>query len=201
MRLILHTIAHLLLWAACSYAEYGLPYASVAEVQCGSAGGSATLVGIKGDTGLAITAAHVVEGGSRVSLKFPNGYNCRGTILGRNERLDLAAIELPVVEGLRTPPRVRAAKESDGVLLAVGYPYYSKGEPHFTRGKYLGYSGTDVHFAAKPSLHSGFSGGALFAPDGSYLGSTNGYGESYSYAASGPAMVQFVGRWLKVDKQ
>ncbi len=209
----LHILAHLilLLWASAAHGAdtprsvepTDYPYCCVAEVQCGDAGGSATLVGVQGNRGLAITAAHVVEGGSRVSLRFPNGYKCKGSVLGRNPSLDLAAIELPAVKGLRTVYRVRPAKSSDGVLLAVGYPYYERGEgrPHYTTGPYLGYANSDVEFRARPSLHSGFSGGGLFAPDGSYLGSTNGYGDSYSYAASGQAMVNFVGRWLKVERE
>lgn len=173
------------------------PYCCVCDVQCGHSGGSATLLGIKDGTGIAGTAAHVVEEGNSVTLKFTNGYKCNGRVIGRNASLDLAAISLPVKEGMTTPRGIRAAQPDDKILLAVGFPFYCEPSiPHWTQGKYLGYSGSDVHFAAKPFLHSGFSGGMLITRDGYYVGSTNGYGTDYSYAASGKSMVQFFSRWV-----
>lgn len=177
------------------------PYACVADIRCGDAGGSATLLGIRGNRGIAGTAAHVVENGNVVQLSFPGGYKCTGRVIGRNSQLDLAAIDLPVQPGMSTPRGVRAAKKTDKVLLAIGYPFYAKGSPHWTAGENLGYEGTDVHFNAHPYIHSGFSGGCLLSEDGWYIGSTNGYGEGYSYAASGPSMVRFFSRWVKVGEQ
>lgn len=176
------------------------PFCTVCDVTCGNAGGSATLIGIAGKRGIAATAAHVVENGNSVRLVFPSGYKCTGQVIGRNSQLDLAAISLPVQPGMSTPRGIRAATSSDRVLLAVGYPYYCKGCPHWTKGKNLGYSGTDIHFDAHPFLHSGMSGGALLSEDGYYVGATNGYGEGYSYAASGQSMVRFFSKWVKVSE-
>lgn len=176
------------------------PYCCVCDIQCGNAGGSATLLGVVGKRGIAGTAAHVVEQGNTVRLTFPCGYSCTGRVVGRNNQLDLAAIDLPIQPGMNTPRGVRAAKSTDKMLLAIGYPYYCKGCPHFTKGLNLGYEGTDVHFDAHPFIHSGFSGGCLLSEDGWYLGSTNGYGTNYCYAAGGPAMVRFFSRWVKVSE-
>lgn len=199
---LLHAILHLLAWAAAASAAY--PYDCCGELFNGNCGGSATLVGVWKDEGkgLCISCGHCFDDGiQRPYIRFgEKKYPAK--VLAVNQRLDLSALLIDRPEGVATVRRVRAAKSSDGILMAVGYPWYARdGRPHYTTGKYLGYSGTDVHFAAKPYLHSGFSGGGLFAPDGSYLGSTNGYGEGYSYAASGPAMVKFVSRWLKVEGQ
>lgn len=178
------------------------PYCCVADIQCGNSGGSATLVGINGTIGIAATAAHVVENGDSVSLRFPDGYKCKGSVIGRDTKRDLAAIRLTVKEGMVTPRGIRAARESDKTVLAVGFPFYSEaGIPHWTTGPYLNYSGFDVHFKARPYIHSGFSGGMLISMDGYYLGSTNGYGDDYSYAASGEAMTRFLSRWVKVEEQ
>lgn len=176
------------------------PWCAVCDVACGNAGGSATLIGIAGKRGIAATAAHVVEQGNTVRLTFPGGYKCTGRVVGRNSQLDLAAIDLPIQEGMSTPRGVRAAKPSDKMLLAIGYPYYCKGCPHFTKGRNLGYTGTDIHFEAHPYIHSGFSGGCLLSEDGYYVGATNGYGEGYSYAASGQSMVRFFSKWVKVSE-
>lgn len=176
------------------------PYCCVADIQCGNAGGSGTLIGVANTIGIVATAAHVVEGGNRVSIRFPDGYKCQGAVIGRDSQLDLAAIRLPVKSGMRTTRGIRAADARDKTVLAVGYPFYCQpGIPHWTKGAYLGYSDSDVHFAAHPFLHSGFSGGMLIGTDGYYLGSTNGYGDDYSYAASGKAMVRFFSRWVKVE--
>lgn len=176
------------------------PYCCVADIQCGDSGGSATLLGIVGTRGIAGTAAHVVENGNTVTLVFPSGYKCRGQVIGRNSDLDLAAISLPVQPGMSTPRGIRAAKSSDKVLLAIGYPWYGQGKEHWTKGRNLGYAGSDIHFDAHPYIHSGFSGGCLLTEDGWYVGSTNGFGQGYSYAAAGPSMVRFFSRWVKVSE-
>jgi S1-C subfamily serine protease len=176
------------------------PYCCVADIQCGNAGGSGTLIGVSKTIGIVATAAHVVEAGNRVSLRFPDGYKCQGSVVARDTRLDLAAIRLPVKPGMQTTRGIRAATSSDKIVLAVGYPFYCEpGIPHWTKGKNLGYDGTDIHFAAHPFIHSGFSGGMLIGTDGYYLGSTNGYGDDYSYAAAGQSMVRFFSRWVKVE--
>ncbi len=163
-----------------------------------SAGGSGTLVGISGDTGVVATCAHVFEnGGKSASLTFPDGYKCKGTVLARDAEIDLVAISIPVKAGMTTTRGIRAATAADKFVLAVGYPFYCHGIPHWTVGPYVGYQDSDVRFKARPFIHSGYSGGMLIGTDGCYLGSTNGYGETYSYAASGKAMVQFFSQWVK----
>ncbi len=177
------------------------PYCCVCDVTCGNAGGSATLLGVVGRIGIAGTAAHVVEGGTSVKMEFPNGYKTSGTVIGRSSKLDLAAIRLTVKEGMTTPRGIRAVVKSDTTVLAVGYPFYADHlKPHWTQGKFMGYEGSDVHFDAHPFIHSGFSGGMLISADGYYLGSTNGYGTNYSFAASGENMVRFFSKWIKQEE-
>lgn len=179
------------------------PYCCVCDIKCGSSGGSGTLIAInpKNKTGIVASCAHVCERSS-VTLHFPDGYKCSGTVLGRDSGLDLAAVSLPIKDGMVTPRGIRAARKSDETVLAVGFPYYCEpGVPHWTQGKYLGYDESNVHFKARPFIHSGFSGGMLISMDGYYLGSTNGYGNSYSYAASGESMIRFLSRWVKVEAE
>jgi S1-C subfamily serine protease len=196
----LKTILLLLLLASPARAAW--PYDSVGELFNGTAGGSATLVGVQSGRGLCISCFHIFEDGINAPyIRFgATKYRCR--VLALDKDADLSALEISAPPGITTPRCVRAAKASDGNLVAVGYPFYGTGDaPHWTSGKFLRYSGSVVEFDAHPFLHSGFSGGALFAADGSYVGTTNGYGTDYSYAESGPVLEKFAGRWLKVGAQ
>lgn len=177
------------------------PYSAVCDVSVGNAGGSGCLVAVNKakQTGVVISAAHVFEDGGRITITFPDGYQCGGKLLGTDSRNDLAAVAIPIKQGMSTPRKVRAATKADTTVIACGFPWYGDGRLHWTRGKYLGYSDSDVHFSARPFLHSGFSGGALFSSDGDYLGATNGYGDDFSYAASGDALIRFVSRFARLE--
>lgn len=176
------------------------PYDAVCEVQNGNAGGSGTLVGVKDDKGVVLSCGHIFDEGVRNPVARFGDKKYRGRVLGIDKELDLSAFVIQAPEGIKTPKCVRAAKRDDGFFIAVGYPWYSRGkEPHWTKGKYLGYSGKDVQFLARPYVHSGYSGGGLFAPDGSFVGVVCGYGEGYSYAPSGKALIEFASRWIKCE--
>lgn len=193
----------LLLLVAPAWA-FDYPYTAAIEVQNGSAGGSGTVVGVDEGKALVISCAHIFEGGSRGPFcKYPGDeLRYRARVLGVSHQVDLSAMEIKAPPKVVTAYRVRAARESDGTLTAVGFPWYCKpGCPHYTTGKYSKYSGCDVYFAADPHVHSGFSGGGLFAPDGSFVGVVTGYNDSgLSIATSGQTLEKFVGRWLKGGK-
>jgi S1-C subfamily serine protease len=168
-------------------------------------GGSGTLVGVSNDTGLILSCAHLWENGGKtaevkfLSIKQP----FRGQVLAVDHQNDLSAISITAPKGIATPKAVRAARPEDGVLVAAGFPFYSKGELHWTSGKFLNYSGSDLHFAARPYVHSGFSGGAVFAMDGSLVGVVSGYdynagvNRGWSIAPSGQALEKFASRFMK----
>lgn len=172
------------------------PYSCVARIQAGNRGGSATLVGMSGTRGLVSSAGHVVGNAKTVKLTFPDGYQCEGRVLDVDRAIDIAAIECQVPATYRTPRRVRAARESDGTLVAVGYPSYSRAKPCWTSGTFAGYSGNKVMVKMRRPIFSGYSGGMLIAPDGSYCGVTNWAARGETLAASGQAMETFIGRWM-----
>lgn len=198
----------LLIFAVGARAEW--PYDAVCEIvnqqwerdpQAGErvrAGGSGTLIGTDGKQGLVLSCGHLFEhGGRTVSVKFPTIQGtATGAVIGLDLKVDLSMITIAAPAGIYGPTCVRAARQTDSELLAIGFPWYAKGKQCFTSGKSLGYDGNDLHFAAHPFVHSGYSGGALLAPDGSFVGVVCGYGDDYSYAPSGPALVRFVSRWM-----
>ena len=186
--------------------KYPYPYSCVTEIFNGSAGGSATLVGVSNGHGLLLSVWHVFSDGVKSpACRFPDSTNrikCR--VLALDERLDLSAIESDSIEGDATAYRVRAVRNDDGILKAVGYPFYARSEagPHFTTGKFLRMDGDDLKAAFRPVVHSGFSGGGVFSPDGSLVGVVSGYNDDReSIACSGPALERFVSKWLKQGGQ
>lgn len=203
MRYLAALLVALLLVAQLRAVEYTIPFAATAvEVQNGGSGGSATLVGVNArGKGLCLTCWHVFEGGiARPTVRFAGEdkwYAAR--VLATDQELDLAAMECGLPPKPRTACRVRAVAKSDGELIAIGFPYYAKVlDPYITRGRFLAMRGADCYFAAKPTVHSGFSGGGLFAPDGSLVGVIHGYTDRQeSLATSGRQLESFVARWLK----
>lgn len=176
------------------------PYSCVCDIVCQSGyGGSATLIGVVDDNGILATAAHVVEGSQLLTARFPDGYKASGRVLGSNQELDLAAAVIRIQPGMKTPRGLRVLNDSDKSVLAVGFPYYCHAnESHWTEGAVIDTDGSQIRFRARPYLHSGFSGGMLISHDGYYLGSTNGYGEGYSYASGGEPMLKFFSRWVTI---
>ena len=191
----------LLVCAPC-WAKYPYPYSTAVEVFNGNAGGSATLVGVANGHGLLLSVWHVFEDGVQSpSCRFPDStrrIRCR--VLATDQQLDLAALESESVQADQTARCVRGVRRDDGTLTAIGYPFYARQEagPHYTTGRFLRMDGDDLKAAFRPIVHSGFSGGGVFAPDGALVGVVSGYNDSReSIAYSGPSLERFVARWLK----
>lgn len=176
------------------------PYSAVCDIETTEAGGSGTLIAITSKReGILATAAHVVEGVNVIIATFPDGYKVEGRVLGRNSNLDLAACVIPIKPGMQTPRGLRANVKEGELVTAYGYPYYGRDKEHWTQGKVSEVTNDTIKYLARPYAHSGFSGGCLLDENGYYLGSTNGYGRGYCYAAGGPEMVRFFSRWVKVQ--
>jgi hypothetical protein len=197
------TLIAWLLLCAPSWAQW--PYTCVADLTNGHSGGSATLVAYSEDGKRArlLSCQHVFdEGVDSPYVRFSGGtkkYYCR--VLGMDARADLSCLECyaPQTEPkIDTPTCVRAACRDDKAVVAVGYPWYGQGKCHYSKGKYLGYSGNDCHFTAP--VHSGYSGGALFSEDGAFIGVVCGFGTNYSYAPSGPALINFAAKYVEVKQ-
>lgn len=98
-------------------AEVILP--SVVYIETGSGLGSGV---IYDSDGLIITAAHVVQGADTVRIRFSDGEQVTGTVLGSNEEVDIAVIEvdrqdLPAATFNAEKPRVGQ------MAIAVGSPW------------------------------------------------------------------------------
>jgi S1-C subfamily serine protease len=97
-------------------AEVILP--SVVHIQTQSGVGSGVVYG----DGLVMTAAHVVQGSETVRVRFTDGTQVSGTVLGTAEQVDIAVIE--VARDDLTPATFLSEKPRVGQMaIAVGSPW------------------------------------------------------------------------------
>jgi len=97
-------------------AEVILP--SVVYIQTESGVGS----GVVYDNGLIVTAAHVVQGSDTVRVRFTDGTQVTGTVLGTADGVDIAVIEVDR-EGLTPASFVTEKPRVGQTAIAVGSPW------------------------------------------------------------------------------
>lgn len=149
-------------------AEVILP--SVVHIETGSGLGS----GVVYDEGLIITAAHVVDGSESVRIRFADGEQVTGTVLGTAPQVDIAVIEVPRTD---IPPAT-FSKEKPRVgqmAIAVGSPWGL--ESTVTAGIISAVDQTNCSFDTCSSMvqtdaaiNPGNSGGALVDREGDVVG-------------------------------
>lgn len=149
-------------------AEVILP--SVVHIETGSGLGS----GVVYDEGLVMTAAHVVDGADTVRVRFADGEQVTGTVLGTADQVDIAVIEVPRTD---VPPATfNTEKPRVGQLaIAVGSPWGL--ESTVTSGIISAVDQTNCSFETCSSMvqtdaaiNPGNSGGALVDRDGQVVG-------------------------------
>ncbi|MET0696293.1 MAG: trypsin-like peptidase domain-containing protein, partial [Acidimicrobiia bacterium] len=97
---------------------------SVVQIQAGQGVGSGV---IYDSSGLILTAAHVVEGADTVTVRFADGEQVEGTVLGGTAGADVAVIQ---VEGTDLPAAELALDDAPQVgqmAIAVGSPWGLQG--------------------------------------------------------------------------
>lgn len=123
-------------------------------------------------SGLVLTNAHVVSGNDTATVKLSDGKTLTGSVIGRNENVDLAIIKikadnLPAVE-LGDSDQVA---QGDSVY-ALGYPFGLKGDVSFTQGvisRKVTTEGT-TYLETSVQIHPGNSGGPLVDQFGKVVG-------------------------------
>ena len=121
--------------------------------------------------GFIITNAHVVLGHSTVTAKFVDGAEYTGTVVGKDEKIDLACIRITNSGPLSPLP----LGDSDAVpvgedVLAMGYPLADLlgGSPTVTRGIVSAKQWNEIQTDA--AINPGNSGGPLVDPHGFVIG-------------------------------
>ena len=121
--------------------------------------------------GFIITNAHVVREHSAVTAKFVDGAEYTGTVVGKDETIDLACIRIANTGPLSPLP----LGDSDAVpvgedVLAMGYPLADilGGSPTVTRGIVSGKQRDEIQTDA--AINPGSSGGPLVDSNGFVIG-------------------------------
>lgn len=121
--------------------------------------------------GYIITNAHVVQEHSTVTAKFVDGAEYTGTVVGKDEKIDLACIRIANAGPLSHLPLGDSDAVSVGEdVLAMGYPLADLlgGSPTVTRGIVSGKQRDEIQTDA--AINPGNSGGPLVDPHGFVIG-------------------------------
>jgi S1-C subfamily serine protease len=166
-------------------------------------GGSGTLVS---SDGFILSCGHLFENGGRsakLSFKSVKG-QWRARVVDVDFRNDLSLLKISNPPKLDIP-RVCAASRADGPFDAVGFPGDLQGEIEWSRGNFIRLTPSS-RVETRCQVRSGYSGGALFNRHGEVCGvvcGMTGPNENQMdrcYAPSGDALLNFVGRYIEVQK-
>lgn len=127
------------------------------------------------EKGHVLTNAHVVDGADVVKVKLADDRELRATVKGRDERLDVAVLE---IEGAKALPFVPFGSSS---ALRVGEPVVAIGNPFglghtvttgivSAKGRTIGAGPYDDFIQTDASINPGNSGGPLFDARGQVIG-------------------------------
>jgi len=126
-----------------------------------------------------LTAAHVVDGSSQITVKTQDGKNRKANVLFSDKTTDLALLQLDVLDS-----SLPHAKLGDSDNLAVGQRVYAVGSPYGLENSFSAgiisafrgfnqlYDGTvNLEFIqTDAAINSGNSGGPLFNSQGEVIG-------------------------------
>lgn len=126
-------------------------------------------------SGIVVTNNHVVDGATRVGIKFSDGRQLTGRVLGRDAKTDLAVIR---IEG---GGQFEAIAWGDSDALRVGADVFAVGSPFglgntvtsgivSARGREIGAGPYDDFLQVDAAINSGNSGGPLFDASGRVVG-------------------------------
>jgi serine protease Do len=127
------------------------------------------------DQGHVLTNAHVVEGADVVKVKLADERELRAKVKGRDERLDVAVLE---IEGAKGLPHVNFGSSN---ALRVGESVVAIGNPFglghtvttgivSAKGRAIGAGAYDDFIQTDASINPGNSGGPLFDTQGRVVG-------------------------------
>lgn len=130
--------------------------------------------------GYVLTNDHVVKGVTDAKVSLSTGEVINGTVIGRNEVVDLAVIKLNTVKQL---PKIDFG-DSDKIqqgdeVFTFGFPFGIEGDVSFKEGTIS--RRIEVYFETSAEIHPGNSGGPLVNKYGQVIGiNTAIFGKSIS---------------------
>ncbi len=125
-----------------------------------------------------VTNSHVVEKSKVITVKFYNGYESKGIIVGQDKQTDIAVVKVKIDENISN---IKPLKLGTTKNLKVGYFVISGGSPYnlghtFTFGiisalnRNLGISPYENYIQTDAAINPGDSGGPLLDINGYVIG-------------------------------
>jgi S1-C subfamily serine protease len=119
--------------------------------------------------GYVLTNAHVVKGFTNVSVTISTGVKFSGTVIGRDEAVDVAVIKLISDQFFTKVEFGNSDKLEQGDnVFTIGFPFGLKGDISFTNGVISRLF--DDYIAHSAEIHPGNSGGPLVNEYGQVIG-------------------------------
>ena len=175
-------------------AEATLPAVVQIEITgLGGGGGVGTGV-IFDESGLIMTAAHVVDGASSVTVRLSDGNKFEGTVLGSDEENDIAVISIDAPDLTAAPLALEDKPRAGTLAIALGSPWgldstVTSGIVSAVDRAIVNRSGTPrVMLQTDASINPGNSGGPLLDREGRVIGinvsiySTSGANDGVGFA-------------------
>lgn len=130
--------------------------------------------------GYVLTNSHVVKGVSVAKVSLSTGEVINGTVIGRDEVIDLAVIKLDTTKQLPKIDFGDSDKTQQGdEVFAFGFPFGIEGDVSFKEGTIS--RRIENHFETSAEVHPGNSGGPLVNRQGQVVGiNTAIFGKSIS---------------------
>ena len=170
------------------------PYNAVCCIWVGDDGGSGTLIAVNGDTGLVLTARHVVLRTGRLCKCIWGDKECEGRVIAVSRETDAALVVIKDPPNIK-PARFAPCRRENGPFIAVGYPYYSRDWPRLHTCRFIRLTYSKLIVDVKPE--HGSSGGGVFDCHGCVVATVWRYHEKNGEHASGQALETFVRKYLR----
>lgn len=135
---------------------------------------------ITSESGLILTAAHVVQGSDTMEVVFPNGKTVKGKVLGANYGKDIAMVQIQGEGKWSAAPRgVSKPLEVGDWVIATGHAagFDPARTPPVRFGRVIS-KGPGNFFTTDCTLIGGDSGGPLFDLDGNIIGINSNIGQA-----------------------
>lgn len=175
-------------------AEATLPAVVQIEITGLNGGGGVGTGVIFDETGLIMTAAHVVDGSSSVTVRLSDGNKFEGTVLGSDEENDIAVISIDAPDLTAAPLALEDKPRAGTLAIALGSPWgldstVTSGIVSAVDRAIVNQSGTPrVMLQTDASINPGNSGGPLLDREGRVIGinvsiySTSGANDGVGFA-------------------
>jgi S1-C subfamily serine protease len=135
------------------------------------------------DSALVLTANHVVEDGSEITVRFPSGSEYSATVLNRDANNDIAILKLKGFTEKQSGFQLDVGTpiQAGETVHALGYPLSSAlgTQPSIVSGQIsspVGYRGSPTEFRMTTPINHGNSGGPILNEEGKVIGiAVSGY--------------------------